>query len=166
MCIFIIYLFILFSVIAIQIDDLSYTRDYDIRQYNYISHCDHFSLQEQHYLVKIVYYREKQDILLQIRLYSSNKQKIPKNSMVIFTSSVFNRKYSFWEKLVQKIKIVSLCWNLVSKMISIIFWDFLKFYQIFLSLQVKWYAIITYKTSIYQLPHELPNDLRLRILGN
>ena len=44
------------------------------------------------------------------------------------------------------------------------------FYQIFLSLQVKRYAIITYKHGIYELPHELPNDLRLRIflrkLGN
>ena len=27
-------------------------------------------------------------------------------------------------------------------------------------------AIITYKHGIYELPHELPNDLRLRILGN
>ena len=40
------------------------------------------------------------------------------------------------------------------------------FYQIFLSLQVKRGAIITYKHGIYELPHELPNDLRLRILGN
>ena len=46
----------------------------------------------------------------------------------------------------------------------IIFWDFSMFYQIFLSPQVKWWAIITYKE--YELPHELPNDLRLRILGN
>ena len=27
-------------------------------------------------------------------------------------------------------------------------------------------AIITYKHGIYELPHGLPNDLRLRILGN
>ena len=46
--------------------------------------------------------------------------------------------------------------------IFIIFWDFLMFYQIFLSPQVKRWAIITYKHGIYQLPHELPNDLRLR----
>ena len=25
---------------------------------------------------------------------------------------------------------------------------------------------ITYKHGIYELPHELPNDLRLRVLGN
>ena len=39
------------------------------------------------------------------------------------------------------------------------------FCQIFLSKQVKRRAIITYKYGIYELPHELPNDLRLRILG-
>ena len=36
------------------------------------------------------------------------------------------------------------------------------FYQIFFSPQVKRCAIITYKYGIYELPHELPNDLRLR----
>ena len=36
------------------------------------------------------------------------------------------------------------------------------FYQIFLSPEVKRCAIITYKHDIYELPHELLNDLRLR----
>ena len=36
------------------------------------------------------------------------------------------------------------------------------FYQIFLSPQVKRWTIITYKYGTYELPHELPNDLRLR----
>ena len=40
------------------------------------------------------------------------------------------------------------------------------FYQIFLSPQVKRWAVITYKQGMYELPHELPNDLRLRISGN
>ena len=41
------------------------------------------------------------------------------------------------------------------------------FYPIFLSPQVKRWAIITYKYGIYQLPHVLPNDFRLRMkLGN
>ena len=31
--------------------------------------------------------------------------------------------------------------------------------------QVKQWAIITYKHGIYELPHELPNDLTLWILG-
>ena len=40
------------------------------------------------------------------------------------------------------------------------------FYQNFLSLQVKRWAIITYKHGIYELPREVRNNLRLRILGN
>ena len=40
------------------------------------------------------------------------------------------------------------------------------FYQIFLLPQVKRSAIITYEHGIYKLPHELLNDLRLRILGS
>ena len=43
----------------------------------------------------------------------------------------------------------------------IIFCDFSMFYQIFLSPQVKWWTIITYKHGIYELFHELPNDLNL-----
>ena len=48
----------------------------------------------------------------------------------------------------------------------IIFWDFLMFYQIFFSPQIKWWAIITYKHGIFELPHELLDDVRLRILEN
>ena len=44
----------------------------------------------------------------------------------------------------------------------IIFRDFLMLNQVFFSQQVKRCPIITYKHGIY----ELPNDLRLRILGN
>ena len=40
------------------------------------------------------------------------------------------------------------------------------FYQIFLSLQVKGCAIITYKNGVYELPRELANDLKIKILGN
>ena len=48
---------------------------------------------------------------------------------------------------------------------EILLWDFLMFYQIFLSPQVKRSAIISNKQGLYELSHELPNDLRLRILG-
>ena len=44
--------------------------------------------------------------------------------------------------------------------------NFLMFCQIFLSPQVKRCSIITYKYGMYELPQELPNDLRFRILGN
>ena len=40
------------------------------------------------------------------------------------------------------------------------------FHQILLSPQVKQCTIITYKHGIYELPHELPYDLRLKKLGN
>ena len=40
------------------------------------------------------------------------------------------------------------------------------FYQVFLSEKVKQSAIISNKHGIYELPNELMNDLRLRILGN
>ena len=42
----------------------------------------------------------------------------------------------------------------------------LMFYQIFFPPQVERCPIITYKHGIYECPHELPNDLRLKILGN
>ena len=52
-----------------------------------------------------------------------------------------------------------------TRTIFIIFWDFLIFYQIFLSVKVIQCAIIIYKHGIYQLPHELSNDLTLIRLG-
>ena len=46
-----------------------------------------------------------------------------------------------------------------------IFWDFLMFYQIFLSPQVKRWVIITCKHGIYELSHELPNEFeRIKVL--
>ena len=39
------------------------------------------------------------------------------------------------------------------------------FNQIFLSLQVKRYTIITYKHGIFKLPRKLQNDLTLKRLG-
>ena len=47
-----------------------------------------------------------------------------------------------------------------------IFSDFLILYQIFFTPHVKRSVIISNKHGMYELPHELPNDLRLRILGN
>ena len=41
------------------------------------------------------------------------------NSMVMFTFSVFDWNYPFWVKLIQKIKMVNLSWNLVPKQIWI-----------------------------------------------
>ena len=46
-------------------------------------------------------------------------------------------------------------------MIFRMLWDFLMLYQVFLSPQVKWNAIISNKHGIHELPHELPHDFRL-----
>ena len=56
--------------------------------------------------------------------------------------------------------------NILQTIIFITFWDSSMFYQILLSPQEKQCAIITNKHGIYELPNELPNDFRLRILGN
>ena len=58
------------------------------------------------------------------------------------------------------------CNCLLTTIICMVIWNFLMFYQIFLSLQLKRCAVITYKHGIYKLPKELPSNLRLRILGN
>ena len=46
------------------------------------------------------------------------------------------------------------------------FHNVLRLFDVFLSPPVKRCAIITYKEGIYELPHELPNNLRLKILEN
>ena len=47
-----------------------------------------------------------------------------------------------------------------------IFVDFFTFYHNFLLPQINRNQIITTKKCIYELPHGLPNNVRLRILGN
>ena len=42
---------------------------------------------------------------------------------------------------------------------EIILWDFLMPYQFFLSPQVKRSAIISNKQGVYELSHELPNEI-------
>ena len=48
----------------------------------------------------------------------------------------------------------------------IVFWDFLTFERIFILPQVKRSVIISKKLLYKELSHKLPNDSRLRILGN
>ena len=54
----------------------------------------------------------------------------------------------------------------MTAIMEIILWDFLMLYQISLSPQVKRIVIIGNKQGVYELPRELVNDLRLRILRN
>ena len=49
---------------------------------------------------------------------------------------------------------------------DVILSDLLILYKMFFSPQVKRSVIISNKHGIYELPHELPNDLRLKILEN
>ena len=55
---------------------------------------------------------------------------------------------------------------IIATVMEIILWDFFMFYRIFFSLQVKRSTIISNKQGVYELVHELLNDLRFRILGN
>ena len=92
------------------------------------------------------------------------KKKKKINSCSVFLFSIGNT--FFGANLVAKFEIACLAWNLVPTIIVIIFWDFLIFDQIFLSPQVKRSVIISNKHGIYELPHELSNNWRLRVLGN
>ena len=56
--------------------------------------------------------------------------------------------------------------TIIAAIMEIIFCDILMLYQVFLSPQVKQSTVISNKQGVYELPHELPNDLRLTILGN
>ena len=48
--------------------------------------------------------------------------------------------------------------KIFQKILAIILWDLLIFYQSFLSPQVKRILIISNTQGIYEFPHELPND--------
>ena len=55
--------------------------------------------------------------------------------------------------------------NVNTTIMEIILLDFLMFYQIFCSPQVKWSAISSNKQGVYKLPHKLLKDLRLKKSG-
>ena len=87
-------------------------------------------------------------------------------------NSIFDVDYAslFYPKIAVIIHSLSKDVNLLSKkrqstIMVTIFWDFLMFDQIILS-QLKRRVIFSYKHGIYELPYELPNDLRLKISGN
>ena len=56
--------------------------------------------------------------------------------------------------------------KILKTIMGIIFWDFLMFDQTFLSRETKRSMIISNKHGLYELPHELSNELRLTVLGN
>ena len=93
-------------------------------------------------------------------LVSSNR-KFWKTVIPLFSEKAFHKESTLVWIITTKLLVK---WG--TTILAIIFWDFLMFYQIFLSPQVKRIVIIDNKHGIYELPHTLPNDLRLRILGN
>ena len=74
--------------------------------------------------------------------------------MLLSTCAVCNSKKS---KFLKKTRSYNLDHNIC---------DFVMFYQIFLSQQMRRIVTIGNKYGIYEFPHELPNDLRFSILGN
>ena len=71
--------------------------------------------------------------------------------LISFFFFLFNLKNEKWNVLKQI--------SYETTVMVIIFWDFLMFDQIFLSLQVKRSVIISNKHDTYELPNELPNNL-------
>ena len=71
-----------------------------------------------------------------------------------------------WVDLGMQKKSVGLRYVAVSTIIVIIFLDFLILYKIFFSPQMIQTVVISDKNGIYELPRELRNNLRHRILGN
>ena len=81
------------------------------------------------------------------------------NSMVVFTFSVLHQKRPFWANLIQKIKTVSLSWNLVPRLIRI--WRIQQCCSLFLFYNRNTFSgQICFKKSkwlIFCLKNKLPN---------
>ena len=97
---------------------------------------------------------------------AKNKIALKLSSNLLFLRHKgYANKYVF-NCFLKSIQFIFLIVQTMSTIMVIIFWDFLIFYQIFLSPQMKRSVIISNKHGIYELLYELPNDLRLTILGN
>ena len=73
-------------------------------------------LDQKHFLNK--FGPKNQGCQFSLKFGSETKSNIL-NSVVQFTFSVLEGKHPFWANLVQKIKIVSLSWNLIASLIRI-----------------------------------------------
>ena len=72
----------------------------------------------EHFLcIDLAKYTRASLLARKMSLFSSNLNM--QNSVVMFTFSDFDRQYHFWVNLLQKIKIVSLFWNLMPEIIWI-----------------------------------------------
>ena len=114
------------------------------------THTMENDLLNEKYCTKLVFWKFKQTLL-------NFREKL----VLTFDKVARIQPATTWEN-----KLIHMYLSIIWSTIIFIFWDFLMFYQIFLSLKVKRCAIITYKHGICELLHELPNDLRIRIWGN
>ena len=87
-------------------------------------------------------------------------------SLSVIYSELINSPPSFKRGFYLFYSRYRLAWFHAATATDIKFSDFLLLYQISFSTQVKRSLIISKKHGIYELPHELPNELRLNILGN
>ena len=94
------------------------------------------------------------------QLHEMGKEPCPLSLMKLFCKKTAKSRKLFS----QNKSIINFWWG--STIMVITFLDFLMFDQIFLSLTVKQSVVISNKHGIYELPHEFPNDLKSRILGN
>ena len=81
------------------------------------------------------------------------RKKVLAEIWLFLTNLPVTKKHKKQKKTLQKISFI-------------VFWEFSKFYWIFISPQVKGGVIITYKDSMYEFHHQLLNEFRLRILRN
>ena len=101
-----------FSVINQKYPFVSLTGNLDLVKFKYAEfNVDVYFF---HFLPEITFLA-KFSPTASLRWTKSNVQ----NPVLIFTFSVFDQKYSFWANLFQKVKNVSLNWNLVTRAIGI-----------------------------------------------
>ena len=86
-----------------------------------------------------------------------------KNKQLFEGCSCLYEESSQWEKVKSLFHQIACLYEsvmVISTIIFIMFWGFLpNFFFFFFLPQVKRCAIITNKHGIYELPHQLPNDL-------
>ena len=78
------------------------------------------------------------------------------NSVVVFTFAVLDQKYSFWENLVQNIKIANLSCNLVPRLIRICSTQWYSSFNLF-RLEIPFLGKIGPKNENYQFKLKFGN---------
>ena len=117
---FFIYLLLVFCILLVCKKQNVYI--YTRLQYLYIHIISSSNVLQLNYclleIIQLIYIKIIDSLQCIFRLkFDTSTNSNMLNLMVMFTFSVFDLKYSFWAKLAQKIKIVSLSRNLVLRLI-------------------------------------------------